>query len=238
MNKQMPKEWSTIDNSSQLLHYYSCLQSVRKLRLFAVHCCRPLKPLVNDSQAWNALQTATDFADGKASPQQLRDAWLAVRQALGRVPLNSQWEHALNALLHASSPKLTHYDVQIAASEAVRAIRLSPDFDPSSSMPILLTDNFSVPQFPIRYIEHRPIIRDLFPLSPVRIDPAWFAWEQGQLSRLALAIYEEEQFQDLPILADALEEAGCNDPLLLGHARSPGPHYRGCWLLDALMQRR
>jgi hypothetical protein len=38
----------------------------------------------------------------------------------------------------------------------------------------------------------------------------------------------------LAVLADALEEAGCADALLLAHLRSPGPHVRGCFALDAV----
>jgi hypothetical protein len=51
-------------------------------------------------------------------------------------------------------------------------------------------------------------------------------------------INEEGRFEALPILADALEEAGCRDADLLAHCRAPGPHARGCWLLDALLVER
>jgi hypothetical protein len=238
MNKQLPKEWWTIDNPSVLLRYCTRLHTPRKLRLFAVHCCRRLKPWVNDPLAWQAQQTATDFADGKASPEQLREAWLAVRQALGRVPLATRWEYALNALLHASSPQLTLYDVENAAREAALADH-AHDIDYIPLLDDSLYESFGcLPQNRVRHQEQCQLIRDLFPFRPVQLDPDWLAWEQGQLPRLALAIYQEEQFQDLPVLADALEEAGCDNPLLLEHARSPGPHYRGCWLLDALLRRR
>jgi hypothetical protein len=39
----------------------------------------------------------------------------------------------------------------------------------------------------------------------------------------------------MPILADALEEAGCTDQLILDHLRSPGPHVRGCWPVDLIL---
>jgi hypothetical protein len=53
--------------------------------------------------------------------------------------------------------------------------------------------------------------------------------------QIALAIYEDHRFADLPVLADALTEAGCADADLLGHLRSPGPHVRGCWAVDLLL---
>jgi hypothetical protein len=52
---------------------------------------------------------------------------------------------------------------------------------------------------------------------------------------MAQAIYNDRRFSDLPILADALEEAGCTDPDILTHCRGPGPHVRGCWVIDLLL---
>jgi hypothetical protein len=48
-------------------------------------------------------------------------------------------------------------------------------------------------------------------------------------------VYEGDQFDDLPILVDALEEGGCTDAAILGHLRGPGPHGRGCHSLDAIL---
>jgi hypothetical protein len=81
------------------------------------------------------------------------------------------------------------------------------------------------------------LLRDIFgnPFRPVSIDPAWLQWHGGTVVRLAAAIYDERRFEDMPILADALEEAGCADGHLLDHCRLPGEHARGCWLLDHLL---
>jgi hypothetical protein len=85
------------------------------------------------------------------------------------------------------------------------------------------------------------VLRDLFgnPWRPVALGGAWLT---PTVSTLARAVYEH---LDLPagtldparlaVLADALEEAGCNDATVLGHLRGPGPHARGCHLLDVLM---
>ena len=55
------------------------------------------------------------------------------------------------------------------------------------------------------------------------------------LARSCQRIYDDRRFQDLPILADALEEAGCTDPEILGHCRGPGEHVRGCWVVDLIL---
>ena len=65
--------------------------------------------------------------------------------------------------------------------------------------------------------------------------PAWLSWNGGTVAGLARSVYDERRFADLPILADALEEAGCDNAELLTHLRGPGPHVRGCWALDLLL---
>ena len=60
-------------------------------------------------------------------------------------------------------------------------------------------------------------------------------WEAGTVMELARAINKDRAFNRLPILADALEEAGCTNEGILAHCRGAGPHVRGCWLVDALL---
>lgn len=55
--------------------------------------------------------------------------------------------------------------------------------------------------------------------------------------KLARAIYDERAFERMPILADALEDAGCHNPDILEHCRGPGPHVRGCWVVDILLEK-
>jgi hypothetical protein len=79
----------------------------------------------------------------------------------------------------------------------------------------------------------REIFGDRGLLKP--IEPALLAWNDGAIPRLARAIYDERAFDRLPILADALEEAGCTDADILSHCRGPGPHVRGCWVVDLIL---
>jgi hypothetical protein len=50
-------------------------------------------------------------------------------------------------------------------------------------------------------------------------------------------MYELRDFSAMPILADALEEAGCDNPDLLGHCRNEGSHVRGCWAVDLILSK-
>jgi hypothetical protein len=54
---------------------------------------------------------------------------------------------------------------------------------------------------------------------------------------LAWAANDERRLEALPVLADALEDAGCTDRALLGHCRSGLRHVRGCWAIDLLLGR-
>src|SRR5262249_11881024 len=69
----------------------------------------------------------------------------------------------------------------------------------------------------------------------LRLDPAWLAWEDGTVGRLARVVYDERRFDLLPILADALLDAGCSEPALVDHLRSPVQHVCGCWALDLIL---
>jgi hypothetical protein len=90
-----------------------------------------------------------------------------------------------------------------------------------------------------------PLVCDIFsPSPPPTVDPSWLAWHGGVVVQLALAAYQERQlpsgFLDnarLLVLADAIEEAGCADPILIGHLRSGEEHVRGCFAIDALTGR-
>ncbi|WP_020475697.1 hypothetical protein [Zavarzinella formosa] len=78
---------------------------------------------------------------------------------------------------------------------------------------------------------HCRIIRDIFgnPFRPIAFDTAW---RTADVLGIAEGIYDDRAFGRLPILADALEDAGCDDPDILSHCRGPGPHARGCWVVD------
>jgi hypothetical protein len=79
----------------------------------------------------------------------------------------------------------------------------------------------------------RDIIGNPFRLVTVHAD--WLTWNHRMIANLAQAIYDDRAFDRLPILADALEDAGCGDADILGHLRGPGPHVRGCWVVDLLL---
>jgi hypothetical protein len=79
------------------------------------------------------------------------------------------------------------------------------------------------------------LLRCVFGPLPFRPVNLASEWRTPTVLNLARVIYDERSFEDLPILGDALEEAGCTDADLLNHCRTPGPHARGCWVVDLLL---
>jgi hypothetical protein len=73
---------------------------------------------------------------------------------------------------------------------------------------------------------------------PATIDPVWLTWHDGLLVSMARKMYDSRDFTDMPVLADALEEAGCTNQDILNHCRQSGVHVRGCWVVDLLVGRK
>lgn len=83
------------------------------------------------------------------------------------------------------------------------------------------------------------LTREVFadPFRPPAIEPAWLAWNHGAARHVAESIAASGNFAELPILGDALEDAGCRDEELLRHCREQHRHVPGCWALDAVLGR-
>lgn len=86
-------------------------------------------------------------------------------------------------------------------------------------------------------VAHIALLRDIFgnPFCPLPVNPHMLAWNEGVVRKIAHSIYDEGVFDRLPILADALEEAGCITPDILNHCRQPDEHVRGCWVVDLIL---
>jgi hypothetical protein len=80
------------------------------------------------------------------------------------------------------------------------------------------------------------LIREIFgnPFRPVSLNPAWLT---SDVRTIAAQMYESRDFGAMPILADALEDAGCDNVNVLDHCREPGEHVRGCWVIDIILKK-
>jgi hypothetical protein len=205
-------EWLACSQPASLIQTVMGQCGARKLRLFACACCRRLGPLLGSERAIQLVQVAERFADGLASEQEL---------ALARVAAQPATKWGEKAVHFAAGPSLDLPWAVLQVIDHLRAIhQRKPDKDAER-------------------LGQVAIIRDVFgnPFRRVQAGPAWSQWQDGLVIRMAEQIYEERTFDHLPMLADALEEAGCEQATLLAHLRGGGVHVPGCWALDVVLGR-
>ncbi|MGF1583089.1 MAG: hypothetical protein ACFCD0_27530 [Gemmataceae bacterium] len=104
-------------------------------------------------------------------------------------------------------------------------------------------DPWSAAAYTFRRVSNKLAVdqmREIFgnPFQPTTIEPRWLTFNNSIVLQLAERMYDNNDFVEMPILADALEEAGCEDETILRHCRSGGTHARGCWVIDLLLSKR
>ncbi|HEY7330949.1 MAG TPA: hypothetical protein VH592_25150 [Gemmataceae bacterium] len=223
-------EWLTCTDPLKMLRYLLGRTSDRKLRLFAVACCRRIWHLLIDKRSREAVEVAERYADGRATDEELEtasDAAHAVWDAdMERASTEGKWDRR---------SRLPYYNASAAAYNV--AIPLgwwgaAPAFvDPDKIA------RETVPDTSAEGAAQCVLLRDIFgnPFRPVTLHSTWLVWQGGTIPNLGQAIYDDRAFDRLPILADALEEAGCTNADVLAHCRQPWEHVRGCWAVDLLL---
>ncbi len=225
-------EWLVCTDPLAMLRFLHGRASERKLRLWMCACARRLWSQLADESDRRAVEVAERYADGATNRSELEQA--------RRVIVNVRNLGArANELLDWRSPAClawcaTRKNTNTAARDASVAEIWYAGAWASSHSDIGWKMSGDPPA---ERVWQAHVLRDLFgdPFRTVAVDPLWLAWNDRTVPRLAQVIYDERAYDRLPILADALEEAGCTDADILNHCRQPGEHVRGCWVLDALL---
>jgi hypothetical protein len=252
-------EWLAATDPEPMLDHLRGQASIRRWRLFQAACCRRIWQFITDLQCRSVVEiteraadapvdveavlalhydSLTDDCGGPGEPE--RTAYMVaghtgysfVRGIHGLPPLTDA--HGL------PYPLDDWQDAAQTAEGAARVVALSRG------------TRAKQPKFQAKFVAERAVqchlLQDMFG-NPFRLAPAvdlaWLAWQGGTVRGLARAAYEERRLPDgaldphrLALLADALEDAGCTDPDLLGHLRGPAPHVRGCWAVDLLLAKQ
>lgn len=218
-------EWLRCTDPYPMLAFVKGKASERKLRLFALASCRRIWHLLTDERLEKAVQVADQFADGLCAEEALNFARIEASKC--RSVRFEWWNDCISAIRWATYPD--HY-AEHSAESAAFARRAAIIYS-------RLNTRNKVSEV-VESAAQCDLLRDIFGTLPFgllpSLGPAVFAWNGGRMKRLAESVYEERGFDCLPILADALEDAGCTDTAILAHCRSSGPHVRGCWLIDLL----
>jgi hypothetical protein len=185
--------------------------SPRKLRLLGVACCARLSDFMPDYRSKRAIETAERFADSQTTPEELSEAQEYARQTeQRRVWPNVNSQSAAHAATAVAAPP-GGFDIFSVIGWCATAAQQRTERGSQAGL-----------------------LRDIFgnPFRPVVFAPEW---RTSTAVALADAMYAARDFAHLPVLADALEEAGCDNPDVLAHCRGPGPHVRGCWVVDLVL---
>jgi hypothetical protein len=196
--------------------------SERKLRLVACAVASLSWNLLQLQSSRTAIRVAEDYADGVATDAQRetarQDAIVAHEQMKSR-----------------GYTKERRYTATAAAAY-LPILALWPGFGDSSSPDFIYPFDVcgdgedGTADMPAK----NAIFHDIFgnPFRPVASNPSWRTTDSLGVAR---AMYDSRDFAAMPILADALEDAGCDSAEVLAHCRGDGPHVRGCWVVDLVL---
>jgi hypothetical protein len=229
----------------------------RKVRLWACACVRRAWHLLPDSTCRAAVEVTERYAEHQGEwtraawePAFLagvaaRDSWSTLLEGgtAGIEAIKAAWAAALVAPGHEETAvDLGGGDIAVVGQRAVEIGRVDDATAAAAKALAYASPRPSPAAYEAVYAAERAVqchlLRDSirpFAAGPVSLDAALVQTRDGLVRRLARALYDEQRFEEMPVLADALEEAGCRDELLLSHCRGPGPHARGCFVLDALL---
>jgi hypothetical protein len=221
--------------------------SDRKLDLFNLWCCHALQPYLRDRRSVAAVRYAERHVD---------EGW---SEAIERAAVRAAAKQVVEELADWSRtpPRRTpaEYRARRVYAQAALVVQQTVVADlPSrgvlsnaeyTATAYAWANNDAAPAAPddspaiqaLREVHLRrqaSIFRDIAgnPFRPVGFDPQW---RTGDVLGLARAAYEDGAFERLPMLADALMDSGCDDAAILDHCRGPGPHARGCWVVDLVL---
>jgi len=210
--------------------------SDRKRRLVLAACCRACW---DDLSEWSreAIVAAERWIDGSGGERERVAA--EYRASSGRGGAWSEYRLAgddLRAAVADTAGEVGAADLAALRERYWRAERVRRVADVAGSVaatghgPEALLDSLRL----VPAAAGTALLRDILgnPFRPVAFDPAWLTDTALSLAR---HIYESRDYSAMPILADALQDAGCDNAGILNHCRGNGPHVRGCWVVDLVL---
>jgi hypothetical protein len=205
-------EWLAATDARPMVDFLGSKTDARKVRLFAVACGRRLADRFPHPSCAAAVEVAEQYADGGASVIDLSEAGAAADEYFGSTCVygtstGNQVSRTAVATCLGTANELVYYHHL--------AFRY---FGPDT------------------HAANADFLRDVIgnPFRPAAVEAAW---RTSTVLGLCRQMYESRDFGAMPILADALQDAGCDSDDVLNHCRGEGGHVRGCWVVDLLSGR-
>lgn len=238
----MLDEWFAADSPKRLLDLYrqhapSQVGLSRRMRLFECAAVRQVWDLLSNN-ARSAVLTSEKFAEGKAtltdlmavSSAGLHTGAVTAAQQANEAAWIASWSPEIR--LHGSQPPefwAAHFAARAFATHATGPV-------PAGWTNLEKWHAAWNRVFHEAQAVHSEIARDIFPppAPSIRCEPEWLT---DTVTALAREMDGAGNYSAIPILADAFEEAGCDEKLILDVCRRPGPHVRGNWVVDLVLAR-
>jgi hypothetical protein len=211
--------------------------SDRKRRLYHVASCRRgWDLLAAEELCRKAVEVAERFADGEATAEELKAAHAAAyascEDAFDDFTFDerrgSAIAFAVQAAVYTADPEVIRWSIPAWCARA----HANPGREHGEQAWNAICN--------VEWKVECGLIRDVFgnPFRPACVAPTWLRWNDGTVHKIAQDIYDKAHFENLPILGNALLDAGCDDETILTHCREPGSHIRGCWVVDLLLGKK
>jgi hypothetical protein len=196
----------------------------RKLRLFQVACCRRIWDHLPDKVCRAALSVAENYADGEVKDKERREAHTQASKLIGVGGLIASGAAA--AVVYANEKKVSKKLIRLGVSSVLAQVARK------ASKPTARDPWTKVHRAEERFAAR--LVHSIFgnPFRPVTFSPDWLT---STVVALAWQMYESRDFSPMPILADALQDAGCDSDDILDHCRGETIHVRGCWVVDLVL---
>jgi hypothetical protein len=233
-------EWLACENPKPMLEFLRTRGSARKVRLLGCEYCRLIWEQLKPEESRRCVETAEAFADGEVNAIELQAAYEAGEKAAAEkpgglallsIPAVAAWVAGPN--FDAETVENIARDCRDDGDEITCWLTFEDGSVEVQSQPPKAWNELKV-ETRQHGLQQANYIRDIFgnPFHPVSADARWLT---SPVLDLARTMYESRDFAAMPILADALEEAGCGNGDILAHCRGDGPHVRGCWVVDLVL---
>jgi hypothetical protein len=236
-------EWLTATDPTPMLEYICKNTSNRKLRLFATTCCRRIAHVISDENIRLIVDVSEKYADGM------------------NASLDSEFHDSIFSDFHDYRENRQVTVAEAIALSAVSCLRQDLKCSDASQDSAFVVGHLELARQNLtkeeeertvnsqgatvknaiisrgrkqELKEQARLIRDIFgnPFRPVVVEPSWLT---STVLALTSQMYDSRDFSPMPILADALQDAGCDNEDILNHCRQPSEHVRGCWVVDLIL---
>jgi hypothetical protein len=229
------QDWLASTDPQKMLEFLRGKASDRKLRLFAVACCRKIWHLMIEESFRRAIEIAELLADGMALTGDMDAELTACEEAVPNP--DDLFDQGAAAVLRAeigwaagmAATYVSFPDgslMSLVDGMTATANDAAAELDPSASHNTMGRE----------MAEQAQLVRDIFG-NPFRQMAFESSWRTPTVIRLAQTLYDRRVIDRMSSMADALEEVRCTNADILAHCRAPGPHVRGCWAVDLILDR-